>query len=92
MTNETKHAPGPLKVVADIDPSTPWEVQTADGLRWTARCARRSDADLYAAAPELLEALRAWERWYSEDSTEFNRDMARDSGLKAIAKATGGQP
>jgi hypothetical protein len=47
------------------------------------------DARLIAAAPDLLAALQAWERWYAEDSTEHNRDTARDMGLAAIAKATG---
>lgn len=37
----------------------------------------------------MLEALEAWERWYSEDSTEFNRDTARDTGCIAIAAAKG---
>lgn len=34
-----------------------------------------------------VSALKAWEHWYSVDSTEFNRDTARDMGLKAIADA-----
>ncbi len=51
--------------------------------------AERANATLGAAAPELLEALKAWEHWYSEDSSQFNRDAARDMGLKAIAKAEG---
>ena len=48
-----------------------------------------ANATLIASAPELLAALKAWEHWYSEDSTEFNRDTARENGLKAIAKAEG---
>jgi hypothetical protein len=31
-----------------------------------------------------LEALRKWEHWYSVDSTEFNRDTAREEGLKVL--------
>jgi len=33
---------------------------------------------------KALTALRAWEHWYNEDSTEFNRDNAREMGLRAI--------
>jgi hypothetical protein len=33
---------------------------------------------------QLREALKAWEHWYSEDSTEFNRDMAREAGLRVL--------
>mgnify|MGYP001600108109 FL=1 len=40
---------------------------------------------------ELLAALNAWEHWYSVNSTEFNRDVARENGLIAIAKAQEGQ-
>jgi hypothetical protein len=36
---------------------------------------------------EMLEALEAWEHWYNVDSTEFNRDNAREMGRKAITKA-----
>lgn len=57
--------------------------------RYTRELAEREgDARLIAAAPELLAALNAWEYWYSGESTEFNRDDAREQGLAAIAKAT----
>lgn len=36
---------------------------------------------------ELIAALKAWEHWYSVDSTEFNRETARGMGLKAIEHA-----
>ena len=36
---------------------------------------------------EMLAALEAWEHWYNVDSTEFNRDNAREDGLRAIKKA-----
>jgi hypothetical protein len=36
---------------------------------------------------EMLAALEAWEHWYNVDSTEFNRDNARELGRKAISKA-----
>lgn len=45
------------------------------------------DAHIIAASPEMLAALKAWEHWYNVDSSEFNRDNARDMGLKAISKA-----
>ena len=38
-------------------------------------------------AQEMYEALKAWENWYTYDSSEFNRDMAQGMGLTAIAKA-----
>lgn len=38
---------------------------------------------------EMLRVLKAWEHWYSEDSSEFNRDSAREDGLRAIARAEG---
>jgi hypothetical protein len=34
--------------------------------------------------PSAIEALKAWEHWYSVDSTEFNRDTAREMGLKVL--------
>lgn len=51
----------------------------------------QANAHLIAAAPAMLEALKAWERWYSEDSTEFARDSARIDGLSAIAAAEAAQ-
>jgi hypothetical protein len=30
-------------------------------------------------------ALLQWEKWYSKDSTEFNRDFARELGIEALA-------
>jgi hypothetical protein len=54
----SKHTPGPWKVVTDIVESTPFEVHTADGIRWTARCVYRADADLISAAPDYDKAAR----------------------------------
>jgi hypothetical protein len=48
-----------------------------------------ANACLIAAAPDLLAALMAWENWYAQDSSEFNREDARRKGLQAIAKALG---
>jgi len=36
---------------------------------------------------EMLNALEAWEKWYSEDSTEDLRDLAQSLGLNALIKA-----
>jgi hypothetical protein len=33
---------------------------------------------------KLVTALKAWEHWYSVDSSEFNRDTAREMGLAAL--------
>lgn len=35
---------------------------------------------------DLLEALRRWEYWYSVDSSEFNRDEAREYGLSLLKR------
>lgn len=47
-------------------------------LEWGA--AERTARELQVARA----ALRAWEHWYSEDSTEHNRDSAREMGLRAL--------
>lgn len=36
---------------------------------------------------EAQKALAAWEHWYSVDSTEFNRDNARDQGLDVLDRS-----
>ena len=37
--------------------------------------------------PELVEALRNWEMWYSVTSTEECRDNAREEALRILKKA-----
>jgi hypothetical protein len=51
-----------------------------------------ANAHLISTAPELLKALKAWEHWYSNDSTELNREIARAAGVRAIAKVEGLDP
>lgn len=57
----------------------------ANGVRDIARDVEAADN----LPVKMLAALKAWERWYSEDSTEFNRECARELGLNAIAIAEG---
>lgn len=42
-------------------------------------------AELTAQVEVLRRALEAWEHWYAVDSSEFNRDTAREEGLEALA-------
>ena len=53
--------------------------------------ALEANARLIAEAPRMLEALKAWEKWYSEDSSEFNRETAREMGSASIARAEQGE-
>ena len=98
---QVAHTPGPWKIRGMSD-CVRIERRTDMGYLNIARCGTTkpgphetdieetwANAKLIVVAPELLAALKAWEKWYSEDSTEFNREMARDLGLKAIAKAEG---
>jgi hypothetical protein len=59
--------------------------------QWTAKrkIVTQKSCPMHLAAKDMLAALKAWEHWYSGDSSEFNRDNAREDGLKAIAKAEG---
>lgn len=50
----------------------------------------KEHALLFASAEMMLAALQAWERWYSDESSEYVRDSAREEGCKAIAAATKG--
>lgn len=45
------------------------------------------NAYLIASSYEMIAALKAWEYWYSDDSSELNRETARELGLRAITKA-----
>jgi hypothetical protein len=36
---------------------------------------------------EARKALAAWEHWYSVDSTEFNRDNAREQGRAVLDRS-----
>lgn len=47
----------------------------------------REDAALGMVAT-LRKSLREWEHWYSEDSSEFNRELARGAGLAALASTS----
>ncbi len=90
-----KHTPGPWKAVRS---GAQWEIWAgADAVVALVPCEEgtpdliEADAHLVAAAPELLEALRFWERWYSEDCVD-DAGPARHLGLAVIAKAEGREP
>lgn len=88
MTEQTTHTPGPLRVDTyhgDSGATELYRLQaqvgiTADGIL------RRGDADLYAAAPDLLAALHGLMRWCAGDVLNLPEVNAARA---AIAKATG---
>lgn len=92
----SKHTPGPWIVFGD------WAIQDKNN-RLIAQFEPLNDdgngnseesfanADLIAAAPELLEALQNLTRmYYGEDRQDYAGQYAQ-AALAAIAKATGGQ-
>lgn len=92
-----KHTPGPWRsktAHGEIHKNGVFGPPHADGGDFSplARFASKADADLAAAAPELLAALRALAHvaiWDDEtDRDEF--DAASDMAQAAIAKAEGG--
>ena len=87
----TKHTPGPLMVIKDRAPGS-LEVGPVDGLM-TAEIWRRgdkerelADATLYAAAPDLLEAL---EEMVSVAESQRWQNAEFYAACVAIAKAKG---
>jgi len=52
-------------------------------MKWVAN-AKQENEQLKAERDRLREALELWEYWYSEDSSEFNRETARAAGLAAL--------
>jgi hypothetical protein len=64
-------------------------VAAIDGPFLGDRTIAKANANLIAAAPDLLEAARAFVEWYNVDSTEQKRDDAFYSAQAAIAKAEG---
>jgi hypothetical protein len=85
----SKHTPGPWR--SDEHFACHSMIMAGDEVLAQTDCKRgaalgtdRANARLIAAAPDMLAALKAWEHWYSEDSSEFNRDGAREMGLALI--------
>lgn len=82
--DEVKHTPGPW-YATEGEYEDEFEVVASDGAVTIAQPPTEADADLIAAAPDLLAALQYIVAWNPEDwSAEQARDMAR----AAIAKAT----
>jgi hypothetical protein len=90
----SQHTPGPWV----IDPNDNLIVMAED-VRVVADCAHalamgameaESNARLIAAAPELLEALKAVEDWDDNEQDGLPRRLTA-SVKAAIAKATGGE-
>lgn len=84
--SEQKFTKGPWKVSVDWSQTTgdTFSIEGSNGAKEEVIEANRR---LISAAPDMAEALQAWEHWYSVDSTEFNRDMAQFKGLAALKKA-----
>jgi hypothetical protein len=80
---ESTHTPGPIGISKDGTPdyAPQFTLYGEDGKR-TATVFSRADADLYAAAPELLAACK-----YALEYTIANGD-AHNRLRAAIAKAT----
>lgn len=59
-SSEIQHTPGPLVIdqTTGINMLPIYLLETEDGTS-VARCAKHADAVLFAAAPDLLEALKA---------------------------------
>ena len=93
---KTQHTPGPLRIETysgDNGTTELYRLQaqvgvTADGIL------KREDAELYAAAPDLLDVLRAFTNCGAgTDGDKFweDYDGCCDAALRVIAKATQAQ-
>lgn len=85
------HTKGPLAFTDSRydDPSitaSPFEVYTPGGAS-TAHCAREADAQLYAAAPDLLEALQQMVRQHAAAGQNWRQGLAdaQQSGNRELA-------
>lgn len=93
-TDKTKHTPGPLKVLQnnkDDTRATQFLVVREGGEKLVAlaKVANSADADLYAAAPDLLAALK-WLLDVTDHGTNTDPIFgARKVAYAAIAKAEG---
>ena len=94
----SKHTPGPWKWDGDVwnydkKEEAPWLIDTMGSpvpiLGGTIRCAKEADARLIAAAPELLDALRAMIAWVNAESGTYPCGYTGALVASAIAKATG---
>ena len=82
----TKHTPGPWKNQHDLTRGRdPIGILSADGMEVVAEASSEANAQLIAAAPDLLEALKAVQRL---DYFREHNGLA-DTVRAAIAKAEG---
>jgi hypothetical protein len=92
MSTEFKHTPGPLEVWCQQDKTEISGFYVIGDVgkehACTAYVASQHDAKLYAAAPELLEALQDCYSLLREDSDTADY-FPMDKIKKAIKKATG---
>lgn len=86
-----RHTPGPWQAIGTCVGNAKGERRFVVGITRTAYASQdemRANARLIAAAPELLEALEAVDRMFSEPG-KWNKISVRDCVRAAIAKATG---
>ncbi len=95
---ETKHTPGPWKVLPESEASNPFIVASSETGLSVADCYcpiggnNQANARLIAAAPELLEALRRIDTGQEMTGNFAHADTVlryQEIARAAIAKATG---
>lgn len=99
--SETKHTPGRWSIARDPRPGMDWNSHIVDKKRGHAICFMahsdgasperdEANARLIAAAPDLLEALRAVDVLFGHLATDSTQRIWLDNARAAIAKATTG--
>lgn len=93
MTTQAKHTSGPWTVgTADLEIHTADGKNIADAWRWNAEIdepTAKANANLIAAAPDLLAALREMAEHWPPQKPESPAFMAYINAMSAIAKAEG---
>ena len=88
MSDKTKHTPGPWSI--DPDDGGPWYCVREPGGGWIAQVPEPDSADarLVAAAPEMLEALRAIVYRPRTSRPRKDDNAARDIAVSALDQIT----
>ena len=95
MTSETKHTPGPLVALKGKQADGYYHVRRDHGGKMTTGYFFvQGDADLFAAAPEMLEALEKIEKWLyhierGSPMAANAAEMIRGKARAALRKARG---